>query len=157
VYGGASVGLMGVVADAALAAGGRAYGVIPRHLVDRELSHPGLTELHVTTSMHERKALMADLAEGFVALPGGFGTLEELAEITTWAQLGLHTKPIGVLDVRGFYTLLLRLADHMVEERFVRPDHRDLLISAAEPAQLLTAMQEWRPVTVPKWVPPEAR
>jgi uncharacterized protein (TIGR00730 family) len=148
---------MGVVADAALAAGGRAYGVIPKHLVDRELAHPGLTQLHVTSSMHERKALMADLSEGFIALPGGFGTLEELAEVTTWSQLGLHTKPIGVLDVLGFYSLLLQLGDHMVEEGFVRADHRALLLSHPDPVSLIVAMQGWKPTTVPKWVPPDAR
>ena len=154
MYGGASVGLMGAVADAVLAAGGRAYGVIPRHLVDRELAHKGLTELHVTGSMHERKALMADLSEGFIALPGGFGTLEELAEITTWAQLGLHAKPIGLLDVAGFYSLLLQLADHMVTEGFVRPDHRKLLLSRSTPAELVAAMTAWEPTVAPKWTPP---
>ncbi|HEX4015983.1 MAG TPA: TIGR00730 family Rossman fold protein, partial [Frankiaceae bacterium] len=114
VYGGASVGLMGAVADAALGAGGRVYGVIPRHLVDRELAHPGLTALHVTDNMHERKAVMAELSDAFTALPGGFGTLEELAEVTTWAQLGLHHKPIGLLNVAGFYDLFLEHADRMV-------------------------------------------
>ena len=109
VYGGASVGLMGAVADAALAAGGEVVGVIPQALVDREIAHPGLTELHVVGSMHERKALMAELADGFVALPGGMGTLEELFEVYTWTQLGLHAKPLGLLDVRGYYAQLVAL------------------------------------------------
>jgi uncharacterized protein (TIGR00730 family) len=153
VYGGASVGLMGAVADAALAAGGRVTGVIPRHLVDRELAHPGLTDLHVTESMHERKALMTDLSEGFIALPGGFGTLEELAEVTTWAQLGLHAKPIGLLDVAGFYELFLRLVDLMVAENFVPEPHRRLLVTADTPAQLVDELLRWEPVTAIKWMP----
>ena len=140
VYGGASVGLMGAVADAALAAGGRVIGVIPRQLVDRELAHPGLTDLHVTDNMHERKALMAELSDGFAALPGGFGTLEELAEVTTWAQLGLHSKPIGLLDVDGFFDLLLQYLDHMVVEGFVPATHRGLLFTGTTPAELVAAL-----------------
>jgi uncharacterized protein (TIGR00730 family) len=140
VYGGASVGLMGVVADAALAAGGRVVGVIPKHFVGRELAHSGLTELHVTESMHERKALMADLADGFAALPGGLGTLEELAEVTTWAQLGLHSKPIGLLDVDGFFDLLLQFVDRMVVEGFVSETNRRLLVTGTTPAELIAAL-----------------
>ncbi|MCW2546613.1 MAG: hypothetical protein JWN96_1073 [Mycobacterium sp.] len=156
VYGGASVGLMGAVADAALAAGGQVIGVIPRGFVDRELAHPGLTELHVTNSMHERKALMADLSEGFVALPGGLGTLEELAEITTWAQLGLHRKPVGVLDVAGrdgvgFYALLLGFIDHMVAEGFVTEANRRLLVTAATAGELLDKLLTWQPPKTTKW------
>jgi hypothetical protein len=156
VYGGASVGLMGAVADAALAAGGQVIGVIPRGFVDRELAHPGLTELHVTNSMHERKALMADLSEGFVALPGGLGTLEELAEITTWAQLGLHRKPVGVLDVAasdgvGFYSLLLGFIDHMVAEGFVTEANRRLLVTAATAGELLDKLLTWQPPQTTKW------
>jgi uncharacterized protein (TIGR00730 family) len=155
VYGGASVGLMGAVADGALAAGGRVVGVIPRHMVDRELAHPGLSDLRITANMHERKALMADLSDGFIALPGGFGTLEELAEVTTWSQLGLHTKPIGLLDVEGFFDLLLRFVDQMVEERFVPPAHRRLLVTASTPVELVGALRSWEPVTTAKWFPPE--
>lgn len=156
VYGGASVGLMGAVADGALAAGGQAIGVIPRGFAERELAHPGLTELHVTDSMHERKALMADLSDGFVALPGGLGTLEELAEITTWAQLGLHHKPVGLLDVSadggpGFYSLLLGFIDHMVAEGFVTEANRGLLVTASDSAELLEKLLAWRPAHTEMW------
>jgi uncharacterized protein (TIGR00730 family) len=137
VYGGASVGLMGVLADATLAAGGEVVGVIPRTLVQREIAHLGLTELHVVESMHERKALMAELAEAFVALPGGLGTLEELFEVWTWGQLGLHDKPYGVLDVDGFYAPLIRFLDHARDVGFVRPRQRDKLIVAETAATLL--------------------
>lgn len=140
VYGGASVGLMGAVADAALAAGGEVVGVIPRHLADREVAHHGLTELHVVASMHERKALMAELSDGFVALPGGMGTLEELAEILTWAQLGLHVKPVGVLDVDGFWQPLVAWLDHAEGQGFLRPEHRALLTARADVEALLDAL-----------------
>ncbi len=153
VYGGASVGLMGAVADAALSAGGEVVGVIPQHLVDREVAHTGLTELRVTSSMHERKALMADLADGFVALPGGLGTLEELAEVLTWSQLGLQSKPCGLLDVEGFFDPLLAFLDHTVTERFVSPEHRALVLSATGPADLLDLLGRWQPGPVAgKWV-----
>ena len=145
VYGGASVGLMGAVADAALAAGGEVVGVIPQHLVDREVAHDGLTELRVTGSMHERKALMADLADGFVALPGGLGTLEELAEVLTWSQLGLQSKPCGLLDVEGFFDPLLAFLDHTVAERFVSTEHRALVLAADRPDALLDLLAGWRP------------
>jgi uncharacterized protein (TIGR00730 family) len=145
VYGGASVGLMGLVADAALAAGGEVVGVIPQHLVDREVAHPGLTELRVTSTMHERKAAMAELADGFVALPGGLGTLEELAEILTWSQLGLQHKPCGLLDVEDFYAPLLAFFDHTVTERFVSAEHRALLLSATTPDALLDLLEAWQP------------
>jgi uncharacterized protein (TIGR00730 family) len=156
VFGGASVGLMGAVADAALAAGGKVIGVIPRGFADRELAHPGLTELHLTDSMHERKALMADLSDGFVALPGGLGTLEELAEITTWAQLGLHHKPVGVLDVptaegAGFYSLLLDFVDHMVAEGFAAPANRALIVQAETPGELFDKLLAWRPLDTVRW------
>jgi hypothetical protein len=144
VYGGASVGLMGVVADAALAAGGEVVGVIPQHLVDREVAHTGLTDLRVTGSMHERKALMADLADGFVALPGGLGPLEELAEILTWSQLGLQSKPCGLLDVEGFFDPLLAFLDHTVTERFVSAEHRALVLAADRPDVLLDRLAGWR-------------
>jgi uncharacterized protein (TIGR00730 family) len=124
VYGGGNVGLMGVLADAVLKAGGEAQGVIPEHLMAREIGHNGLTKLHIVHSMHERKALMADLSDAFIALPGGFGTLEEFCEIVTWAQLGLHAKPCGILNVLGYYSPLLAMLDHAVEERFLKPENR---------------------------------
>ena len=152
VYGGAAVGAMGALADAAMAAGGEVIGVIPRALVDAEIAHAGLTDLRVVGSMHERKATMAELADGFIALPGGLGTLDELAEVTTWAQLGLHAKPIGLLDPLGYFDLLLRFLDHAVDERFLRPEHRTLLLREAAVGPLLDAMAGWMPTTVAKWV-----
>ena len=137
VYGGASVGLMGEVADAVLAGGGEAFGVIPRGMVDRELAHAGLTELHVVETMHERKALMAQLSDAFVILPGGAGTLDEFFEALTWRQLGLHAKPLALLDVDGFFAPLLALADHLVEEGFVDAAFRAVLLVEDEPATLL--------------------
>lgn len=141
---------MGLVADAALAAGGEVIGVIPQHLVDREGAHPGLSELHMTGSMHERKALMADLSDGSIALPGGLGTLEEFAEVLTWSQLGLQSKPCALLDAAGFYDPLLDFFDRAVAERFVHPEHRRLILAGADSAQLLDAMQEWTPAEVDK-------
>ena len=152
VYGGGKVGLMGILADAALAAGGEVIGVIPQDLMDREIGHAGLTELHVVGSMHERKALMAELSDGFVALPGGAGTLEELIEVYTWSQLGLHAKPMGVLNVCGYYDGLAALLDHAVQEGFLRAQHRAALHSAATPAELLDRFVGWRPATVGKWL-----
>jgi uncharacterized protein (TIGR00730 family) len=153
VYGGGSVGLMGALADEALAAGGEVVGVIPRFLEDREVGHRGLTELHVTETMHERKMLMADLADGFVVLPGGIGTLEELVEMLSWSQLGLHRKPIGLLDADGFWRPLIDLLDHMTSERFVAHDHRRLLLSAEDPEALLDAMAAWEaPVGDRQWL-----
>jgi len=137
VYGGGKVGLMGVVADAVLEAGGAVIGVIPDHMSDREIAHYGLTELRVVGSMHERKAQMYELSDGFAALPGGLGTLEELFEITTWSQLGLHAKPTGLLDVGGFYGPLVGFLDQLVTEGFVSERHRRLLRVAADPAALL--------------------
>jgi uncharacterized protein (TIGR00730 family) len=137
VFGGGHVGLMGVLADAVLEGGGAVTGVIPQGLVDRELAHPACTTMHVTASMHERKAVMAQLADAFVALPGGFGTLDETFEILTWAQLGLHKKPIGLLNVGGFFDGLLAFVDHTVREGFIKPLHRHLLLDAATPADLL--------------------
>ncbi len=144
VYGGASVGLMGAVADAALEAGGRVVGVIPRALVEREIAHSGLTELHVVQSMHERKATMAQLAGAFVALPGGLGTLEELFEVWTWGMLGLHGKPYGLLDVAGYYTPLIRFLDQARDEGFIRPSQRDELIVRRTPAELLDQLLDRR-------------
>jgi len=152
VYGGGGVGLMGEVADAVLAAGGEVVGVIPQHLVDREVAHPGLTDLRVTGSMHERKALMADLADGFVAMPGGLGTLEELAEILTWSQLGLQSKPCGLLDVAGFFDPLLAFLDHTVEERFVTAEHRGLVLADRDPDRLLDKLDAWQPRPSSKWL-----
>jgi uncharacterized protein (TIGR00730 family) len=141
VYGGASVGLMGALADATLEAGGEVVGVIPQQLVDREIAHKGLTELHIVSTMHERKALMAQLSDAFVALPGGIGTLEELIEVFTWSQLGLHTKPLGVLNVNGYYDGLAAFLDHAVEQGFQPAEQRAKLVLAADPDALLAA---WR-------------
>lgn len=148
VYGAGNVGLMGVVADAALAAGGAVIGVIPEAMMGWEVAHNGLTELHVTRSMHERKGLMADFADAFVALPGGFGTFEEFCEIVTWAQLGLHQKPCGLLNVAGFYDPLLTLFDRAVGERFVRPAHRELVLEETDPERLLDRLQRYEPPTL---------
>src|SRR3954471_1382965 len=137
VYGGGKVGLMGVIADAVLTAGGEAIGVMPQALIDREIGHPGLTELRVVDSMHERKALMAELADAFIAVPGGIGTLEELIEVYTWSQLGIHDKACGVLNVNGYYDALARFLDHAVTAGFLRPEHREVLTVAADPAELL--------------------
>ncbi len=144
VYGGASVGTMGAVADAALAAGGRVTGVIPRSLVDRELAHRGLTDLHVVADLHERKAKMASLADAFLALPGGAGTLEELFEVVTWAQLGLHDKPIALLDVDGFYQPMLTLLDHIAGQGFLRAGYRDMLIVDTDVAPILDRYADHR-------------
>ena len=152
VYGGGKVGLMGVLADTILGAGGEAVGVIPQALVNREVAHAGLTRLEVVASMHERKAVMAKLADGFVAVPGGIGTLEELVEVLTWSQLGIHAKPCGVLDVADFYSRLSDLLDHMVLEGFLRAENRARLISAAQPGVLLERLRGWEPPTVTKWL-----
>lgn len=152
VYGGGHVGLMGAVADAALAAGGSVVGVIPQHMVDREVAHLGLTELRVVRSMHERKAMMAELSDGFLALPGGLGTLEELFEVWTWGQLGLHRKPYGLLDVAGFFQPLLAFLDHQVAERFVRPEHRAMLVVETDPGRLVQRMAAHPPAPLAKWI-----
>lgn len=152
VYGGASVGLMGTVADAALNAGGEVIGVLPQALKDKELAHPSLTELKIVGSMHERKATMAELSDGFIALPGGAGTLEETFEIWTWAQLGMHQKPVGLLNVEGFYDQLQAFLDHVAAEAFMKPIHRGLLMAAPDPASLIDALQTAEPVSVAKWI-----
>jgi uncharacterized protein (TIGR00730 family) len=152
VYGGGHVGLMGEIADAVMSGGGEAIGVMPEALFDRELGHRGLSELRVVGSMHERKALMAELSDGFVALPGGAGTLEELIEVYTWSQLGLHEKPMGVLNVANYYDGLAAMLDHAVQEGFLRPEHRAALHTAATPADLLQRFEGWRPATVGKWL-----
>src|SRR3954470_16244857 len=154
VYGGAAVGLMGTLADAALDAGGRVVGVMPRALVERELAHSGLTELHEVSSMHERKAMMADRSDAFLALPGGAGTLEELFEVWTWAQLGHHQKPVGLLNVDSFFDALLAFLDHQVSERFIRAEHRAMLIVESDPDHLLERFANYRPPMVEKWIRP---
>lgn len=150
VYGGAHIGTMGVVADAALAAGGDVVGVIPESMVDREIAHTGLTELHIVADMHERKALMAKFSDAFIALPGGAGTLEELFEVWTWTQIGVHSKPIGLLDVGGFYRPLRAMVDHMVDEGFLRREYRDALVVETDPERLLAALREQH-APVDKW------
>jgi len=152
VYGGASVGLMGELADAVLASGGRVVGVIPRALVDREIAHRGLTQLRVVDDMHERKRMMNELADGFVALPGGLGTLDELFETLTWAQLGLHDKPCGLLDVAGYWGPLRRFLDHAVDGGFVRGEHRALLLHEDDPDALLDRFARWCPPHLEKWI-----
>lgn len=152
VYGGGNVGLMGIAADAALAAGGRVIGVIPGFLREKELAHQGLSELHVTQTMHERKALMEDLSGGFVALPGGFGTYDELFEMLTWGQLSVHSKPIGLLNVDGFFDPLLAMIRHGVAEGFVAEGNLQLFVVAATIDELLAKMNAYRPAPVNKWL-----
>jgi uncharacterized protein (TIGR00730 family) len=153
VFGGGHIGLMGVLADAVLQAGAEAIGVIPQALVDKELAHDRLTELHVVSTMHQRKALMADLADGFAALPGGFGTADELFEILTWAQLGLHAKPIGLLNTAGYFDPLLAWLDRAVAEGFVKRQHRGLLLEADEPERLLDLLSSYRAgEATAKWI-----
>jgi uncharacterized protein (TIGR00730 family) len=145
VYGGGNVGLMGVIADEVLRLGGEATGVIPKALMDREVGHTGLTRLHIVRDMHERKAMMAELSDGFIAMPGGIGTLEELFEVFTWSQLGLHEKPIGLLNVAGFYDGLLTFLGHVVDERFLKAKQAALLVSEASPSALLDLFRNYRP------------
>ncbi len=151
VYGGASKGTMGMLADAVLARGGIVHGVIPRMLLEKEIAHQGLTELHVVTSMHERKSMMAALADGFVALPGGFGTLEELIEMLTWGQLRFHDKPCGVLNVAGYFDKLLELFNHMHDEGFLRAENRSMLLCDDTPAGLLNQFEQYAAPHVEKW------
>ncbi len=152
VYGGGRTGLMGALADAALESGGEVIGIMPRHLVDREVAHTGLTQLRVVASMHERKALLAELSDGFVAMPGGLGTLEELFEIWTWGQLGLHRKPYGLLQVEEFFTPLLAFLDHAVDAGFIRAENRAMLVVDDDPATLITRMESVRLPAVPRWL-----
>jgi len=151
VYGGGKVGLMGVIADEVLAGGGRAIGVIPELLVDKEVGHDGLSALHVVPDMHHRKKMMADLSDAFVALPGGAGTLEELFEVYTWAQLGYHRKPVAVLNIDGFYDPLIALLAHTVHEGFMRQTYFDLLQIDADPAKLIDKLKRYRPAAKDKW------
>jgi uncharacterized protein (TIGR00730 family) len=156
VYGGGSLGLMGVLADAALEAGGQVTGVIPRFLDDREVGHHGVTDLRVVENMHERKMLMAELADAFLVLPGGIGTLEEVVEMLSWSQLGLHRKPIGLLDVDGFWEPLVALLDHMTAQQFVGVDHRRLIVSDPDPIALLDALEAWEaPKIARRWLTEE--
>ncbi|RZA02718.1 MAG: TIGR00730 family Rossman fold protein [Sphingobacteriaceae bacterium] len=141
IFGGGQVGVMGLLADAVLAKGGKAIGVIPRFLMDKEVGHPGLTEMHVVDNMHQRKQLMNDLSDGVIMLPGGFGTLEEFFEVLTWLQLGLHDHPIGVLNVNGFYDFLLKQMDIMVEQRFLKPANRQLVLTSADAIELVALME----------------
>ena len=152
VYGGASIGLMGLIADSVLGLGGRAVGVIPHALAQKEVAHKGLTELHITQSMHERKTLMAELSDGFIALPGGIGTFEEIFEIWTWAQLGIHAKPCGLLNVGGYYDALTRFLDHATQEQFLKPPHRSVLLVEAEPNVLLDRFASYQAPGIQKWL-----
>ncbi|MBD1999690.1 TIGR00730 family Rossman fold protein [Leptolyngbya sp. FACHB-541] len=152
VYGGGKVGLMGTVANAALAAGGEVIGVIPQALADREIAHTGLSKLHIVASMHERKALMSDYADAFIALPGGIGTLEEFAEVLTWGQLGLHQKPCGLLNIEGYYNSLIAFFDHAVQAQFVRPEHRSAVIETQTCEELLEKLNQYQPIQIHKWI-----
>lgn len=152
VYGGARVGLMGALADEALSAGGHVTGIMPEALVAKEVAHRGLTELRVVKSMHERKAMMADLADGFVALPGGWGTVEEFFETLTWGQLGFHRKPCGLLNILGYYDPLLSFADHCVDEGFVKREHRSMITVSNSPNELLDALAAYKAPVVEKWI-----
>jgi uncharacterized protein (TIGR00730 family) len=152
VFGGGHVGLMGVVSNAAIEAGGEAIGVIPKFLVERELAHTGLTDLRIVGSMHERKAMMSDLSEGFITLPGGTGTLEEFFEILTWAQLGEHEKPCGLLNVAGYYDPLLTVFDQMVNRGFLSGPNRNLVLIESEPERLLQRLESYQPPKTAKWI-----
>jgi uncharacterized protein (TIGR00730 family) len=158
VYGGGSIGLMRVVADAVMAKGGHVIGVIPDSLLRREVGHRGVTELRVVDTMHQRKALMADLSDAFIALPGGYGTLEEFCEVVTWSQLGIQQKPCGLLNVAGFYDGLLEFLDHIVREDFVRPENRGLVLVASDEREMLDKLTAWQPPAhIEKWMDVEKR
>lgn len=151
VYGGGSVGLMGVIANAVLEEQGEVIGVLPQALFNKELAHYGLTDLRIVSSMHERKALMAELSNGFIAMPGGFGTFEEVFEVVTWAQLGLHRKPIGILNVDGYFDLFFEFLEHVLREGFIKPQHQQLMITSQDPNELLSSLIRHRPTEqVPK-------
>jgi hypothetical protein len=152
VYGGGNFGLMGILADTVVARGGRVTGVIPEALMALEVAHRGLAQLRVVGSMHERKALMSDLSDGFIALPGGFGTIEEFCEVVTWSQLGIQSKPCGLLNVQGYFAPLLELFDHAVRERFLREENRRLVLDDTDPVRLLEKMAAFKPDPVPKWI-----
>jgi len=152
VYGGAKIGLMGVIADAVLSKGGQVTGVIPADLASKEIAHQGLSELKIVASMHERKLVMSELSSAIVALPGGLGTLEELFEMLTWAQLGIHKKPCGILNVRGYFDQLLGFLDHAESQRFIASDHRNMLLSQSSPRALLDLIDSYSPPAVEKWL-----
>jgi uncharacterized protein (TIGR00730 family) len=152
-YGGAGTGLMGVLADAVLAAGGSARGVIPRALLDKEIAHPNLDELHVVDSMHERKFMLAELSDGFIAMPGGFGTLEEIVEMLTWAQLGIHAKPCGLLNLGGYFDQLLAFFRHAETQGFIRAAHREMLLVESDVEGLLARFRDYEAPRVGKWMP----
>ena len=151
VYGGAKKGIMGVIADAVLERGGHVHGVIPKMLCEKEIAHPGLTDLHIVTSMHERKTMMAALSDGFIAMPGGFGTLEEIVEIVTWGQLRFHDKPCGLLNVNGYFDHLLRYLDHANEEGFLRAENRRMLLSEPTATRLIQQFERYTAPHVDKW------
>ncbi|WP_183573211.1 TIGR00730 family Rossman fold protein [Mucilaginibacter sp. X5P1] len=151
IFGGGKVGVMGMVADAVLNKGGRAIGVIPQFLMAKEIAHPGLTELHIVETMHQRKQLMSDLCDGFITMPGGLGTMEEFFEVLTWLQLGLHSRPVGILNVNGFYDLLLKQLDVMVEQRFLKPVNRQLVLSSGDPIELISLMNNFKAETDEVW------
>jgi uncharacterized protein (TIGR00730 family) len=157
VYGGGKTGLMGEIADATLQAGGEVIGVIPEHLRTREIAHAGLSDLRVVASMHERKATMADLSDGFVGLPGGLGTIEEFFEVATWSQLGIHAKPTALLNVRGYYDLVGRFLEHAVAEGFLRAEHRALITIATDFPAVLEALRSFRAAPAEKWLAPSER
>ena len=157
VYGGGNIGLMGVLADVMLALGGRVIGIIPESLMAKEVGHRGVTELRIVSSMHERKALMSDLSDGFVALPGGFGTFEEFCEVVTWSQLGLQSKPCGLLNVEGYFNHLLGMFDHAVREGFLREENRRLVLDDEDPGRLLEKMAVFKPTLVGKWIERDER
>jgi uncharacterized protein (TIGR00730 family) len=150
VYGGGKVGLMGVIATSVIQAGGQVIGVIPKHLADRELIHPDVADTRIVGSMHERKALMAELGEGFIALPGGFGTLEEITEVLTWAQIGLHEKPCGLLNVNGYFESLMEFLGHAVAEEFVAMEHREMIVVDSDPRRMLEQFESYHPPTIDK-------
>ena len=152
VYGAGNVGLMGVLADAVMSAGGHVTGIIPEALMAKEVGHTGISDLRVVKSMHERKALMSDLSDGFIALPGGFGTFEEFCEVLTWSQLGIQSKPCGLLNVKGYYDPLLQLFDHAVEQGFLRKENRHLVLDDSDPETLLRKMAAFRPIPADKWI-----
>jgi uncharacterized protein (TIGR00730 family) len=152
VYGGGNVGLMGILANAVLAGGGEVIGVIPQAMVDVEVAHTGLADLRIVGSMHERKALMADLADAFIALPGGLGTVEEFCEILTWAQLGMHQKPCGLINLEKYFDHLIAFFDHAVRERFVRPEHRAMVLVEHDPERMIDRLAAYRPPALEKWI-----
>lgn len=152
VYGGGRVGLMGILADTVLAEGGEVIGILPQGLFTKEVAHEGLTEIRFVGSMHQRKAMMVELSDGFVALPGGYGTTEEFCEVITWAQLGIHQKPCGLLNIEGYFTYLLKFLDYTVQERFLRPEHRSLVLEDTNPESLLSKMRAFTPPVLEKWL-----